>query len=194
MSRNAKIILGVLGGLFLLCVCTSIAGWFALRRAGEALESSVTEEPAEVAALAEQIVEYELPPGYQEAFGMSLFSFDMVAFAPIGGDNGPSIMLMQLPPSVQMDQEEMERQLEQAMQNPNQQNAQNMQIVEERTITIRGQDVPLVTREGSTDDGGSLRQSTALFMGKKGTTMLMIAGSPEVWDQELLDTFIASLE
>lgn len=194
MSRNTKIVLGVVGGLFLLCVCTSVAGWFALRRAGEALESSFTEEPAKVATLAEQIVDYELPPGYQESFGMSLFSFDMVAFSPTAGENGATILLMQLPPSVQMEQEEMERQMEQALQNPNQQNAQNMEVVDERPITIRGQEVMLTTSEGTSDEGQALRQANAIFMGKRGTTMLMISGSRTEWNQEALDTFIASLQ
>jgi hypothetical protein len=51
----------------------------------------------------------------------------------------------------------------------------------------------MTAREGTSDRGEQLRQISGLFQGRGGPTMLMVTGEANAWDQEMLDSFIASI-
>jgi hypothetical protein len=197
MSRNTKIAIGIIAGLVFLCICIGgIIAYFALNRAGqvigEAVEGAIAEEPAEVAQIAQGIVEYKLPPGYREQFGMSFFGFDMVAFGPAESTD-QMIMLMEFPESAGLNQAEMEQQMKQSLQQ--QKGLQNipMQEVDQVQRTIRDQTVTLTVSEGTDSDGTVMRQMSGVFQGKNGLVLLMIVSEKQNWDQRAIDAFIASL-
>jgi hypothetical protein len=60
-------------------------------------------------------------------------------------------------------------------------------------MTIRGEEVEVVTYEGADESGNTMRQVITTFPGKNGTAMLMIMGDPQNWDKEEIDTFIESI-
>ncbi len=194
MSRNAKIIIGIIAGLVVLCLCVSVLGFFALRSAGSLMLQAMdlSEEPQEVANIAQGIVEYELPAGYSEQFGMSFFGFDVAAFGT-GNSNDPIIMLMQFPQETGLSQAEMEQQMRQAVQGQLGQQYSEMPVVDQQTIIVRDQEVTLTVREGTGEDGTTIRQLTGVFQGKDGVVMLMIVGNQQNWDQGAIDTFLNSL-
>ncbi len=194
MSRNTKIVLGIIGGLFILCICAGVVAFLALRSAGPLVERAmtVTEKPEEVTDIAQGIVDYTLPAGYSEQFGMSFFGFDVAAF----GSAGPAkqmIMLMQFPESAGLSQAEMEQQMQQATERQMGRRNYQLPVVGETTTTIRDQRITLTIREGTDSDGTAIRQVSGVFQGKSGIVMLMIMGNRQNWDQEAVDAFIASL-
>jgi hypothetical protein len=192
MSRNTKIVLGIIGGLAILCICVSVVAYFALRKAGQAIEQAVVEDPAKVAQVAQDIVDYNLPPGYGEKFAMSLLGFDMVAFGPANSTD-QMIMLMQFPKNAGLNQAQMEQQLKESLrQQTGQQNVQT-QVVDQVEATIRDQAVTLTISEGTGSDGTVLRQMSGVFQGKNGVVMLMIMGDKQRWDQGAVNAFLASL-
>jgi len=199
MSRNTKIILGVVIGLLLLCVCVGVVAAIAMRAGGSLVEQAVTkgmsisEKPEEVAKTAQGIVEYKLPAGYKEMFGMSFFGFDMVAFGPDQKSPEQIIMLMQFPKGISMSQDEMEKQMEQAFQQQTGQKGMNLKVTGQTTTTLRDQKVNFTIREGTDSEGKAVRQMSGVFEGKKGTVLLMIIGTPQTWNQGNIDAFIASL-
>ena len=66
MSKNAKVALGIVIGIAVLCICICVGGWLALRITGAALEESVIlDNPEQAATLARSIVDYDLPAGYE---------------------------------------------------------------------------------------------------------------------------------
>ncbi len=198
MSRTTKIILWVVVGLLLVCVCVGVVGVIALRSGGSLVEQivskgmSISEKPEEVAKTAQGIADYKLPAGYKEMFGMSFFGFDMVAFGA-ANDKSQVIMLMQFPQSVQMSQDEMEKQMEQAFQQQTGKKGMNLKVTGQTTKNIRDQQVNLTIREGADSDGQAVRQMSGMFKGKSGMVLLMIIGTPQTWNQGAIDAFIASL-
>jgi hypothetical protein len=194
MSRNAKLIIGIIGSFVVLCLCAGVLAFFVFRSATPLLEQAVsmTEDAAEVAAIASGIVDYSLPAGYQEAFGMSFFNFDIVAFSS-SASRRHMIMLMQMPPGAGLDQADMERQMEQSLQQQMGRRNYRVQVVDEITTTIRDQPVTLTVSEGTDDEGTAIRQVAGVFEGKNGVVLLMIMGPQQGWDQAGIDAFIASL-
>ena len=102
MTRNTKIVLGIVAGLLLLCLCGGGATFFLLGAAGRMIARNVVTDPADVAAIADGIAEYQLPAGWREQYGMRFLGFSLVAYAP--ADSRGHIMLMQFPTSVGLDQ------------------------------------------------------------------------------------------
>ena len=197
MSRNTKIVLIVVVVLLLLCCCVGVGGIIALRAGGSLLGQvvsqgmSVTEKPEEVTQIARHMVDYNLPPGYQAEFGMNLFGFDMAAFGP--ADHSTTIMLMQFPAGLELNQADMERQMQQALQRQIGQQELNLTVVDQITTTIRDQSVSLTVQEGTAGDGQPIRQISGIFQGKQGVVMLLVVGNQDTWNQQAIDTFIASL-
>ena len=68
-----------------------------------------------------------------------------------------------------------------------------MKAVETKQMTIRGEEVEVITYEGTDDSGSVMRQVITTFPGKGGTAMLMIMGEPQNWDKEEIDAFIESI-
>jgi hypothetical protein len=101
-------------------------------------------------------------------------------------------MLMQLPAGIQISQEEMERQIEQALARQTGLDSADMTSEEQQT-RIKGELVTLTVREGTTRDGQRMQQVTGLFEGKGGPAVLMVMGDVDTWDQPLVDNFIASI-
>ena len=194
MSRNATLIIGIIGSFLVLCLCASVLAVFVFRSATPLLEQavSVTEDSAEVAAIANEIVDYSLPAGYREAFGMSFFNFDIVAFSTSASPHH-MIMLMQMPQGAGRNQAEMERQLEQSLQQQMGRRNYQVEVVDEITTTIRDQPVVLTVSEGTDDEGTAIRQIAGIFEGKNGVALLMVMGPQRSWDQAGTDAFIASL-
>lgn len=194
MSRNTKIILAIIVILILLCLCGCGVVFFMFRSIGTMLEQSVVTDPASVASISETIADYEVPAGYQEAFGMNLFGFSIVALGTGEGEGQPDnlIMLMQIPSYMNMSEADLEQQLHQALEGQTNQDVQ-LSVIDEMITTIRDQEVVLTISEGADSDGQQIRQLMGLFQGKGGPTMLMIIGPTQGWDQATIDQFIQSI-
>lgn len=197
MDKNTKIILGIIGGIILLCLFCSIAGYVGMNVGGKyLLEQMIIEDPAEVASLADQIADYNLPPGYQE---QALVDFFVGKILMIGKGNndqalsGPLIMLFELPADIEMDQDEIRLRIELEMKQRLRADGWDLILTEEKPAIIRNQEVTLLTYEGTDDTGQSLKQIFTTFNGKNGTIMLMIMGRANEWNSSEIDEFIKSI-
>ena len=195
MSRTAKITIGVIVGLVLLCVCVSLGSVFIfVRSAGDIIEESVSmaENPAEIAPIAQSIVQYDLPAGYTERMGMNLLGFKIVGFGPTENNN-QMIMLMEMPKFSGMSQAEMEQQLRQSIQQQTGRRTTQFKVVDEIDKTIRDQSVTFTISEGIDEDGNTMRQMSGVFEGENGVVLLMAMGNAKTWNQGPVDSFIDSL-
>ena len=194
MSRTTKIVLITVAILVILCVCVCAGSSIAMRAAGPLMQqfTSMTEDPHEVAQIAHNIVDYQLPRGYREQFGISMFGFDMVAFGPENFTD-QMIMLMQFPQFAGLNQAEMEQQMRQSLKEQTGQQDINWQVVDQLDATIRDQRVTLTVQEGTDSKGTVYRQMVGVFGGKNGTAMLMIMAEKQHWDQRAVNAFLASL-
>ncbi|MCG2784075.1 MAG: hypothetical protein L6461_03105 [Anaerolineae bacterium] len=193
---SQKQILIVIGVLVLVCCCVAGLGLAGMGYVGEGIGRSIenADDPENVARIANSIADYDVPAGYKQT-AFEMLSIKYVFIAP--GDGIHSfIMLTQFPQNMVGNQEEMQKEMERAMARQSGQRSITMQIVEEKNYTIRGQQVPAAIMEGETEVEGnlvSMRQMVVVFDGKTGVAALMFYGVKEGWDQEMIDSFIASI-
>jgi hypothetical protein len=200
MSKNTKVILGIIAGVIALCICICVSGWIVLKISGNVLqEAMIKDTPEEAAAIAKEIMDYELPTGYGEEGAMNMGFMQMVIvkdFQSIDIENArPLIMIASMSPDIEVDEEEIRLQIQLSMQRSSNKQGYNMKLVEEQEITIRGQQVPLMIYEGTDENDVSMKQIvTGLFDGKNSKVMLFIAGKVSNWNQEEIDAFIESIK
>jgi hypothetical protein len=190
MSRGLRVALVVLAiALFLCCVAGLGLTLLGTRLVGRAFITN----PERVHSIGGQIADYEVPAGYKEMFAMNM-GVKMVA---LGSGSSTSdfmmIILMQFPGGMEISQQEMERQIEQALAHQMGFGSADMEVVGHQETTIKGESVTLTVREGTASYGEQLRQVTGVFPGKSGPTILMIAGEVAAWDDKTVDEFIASI-
>jgi len=182
MSRTAKI---VLAALLLGCA----AGGLAACSGGQPVQRAVVTDPEKLAEVGRSIADYQLPPGYQDGFGVQLLGFRLVAYVR---DERQHIMLMQFPAAAGLSQVEMEQELRQASQHETGE-LRDLRVVGRQEATIKGEKVVLVVSEGTDAQGQIYRMLSGIFQGRGGPTLLWMAGPVGNWDQAAVDAFIASI-
>ncbi len=195
MSRGVKIALVIAVILLGLC-CIGGAGFYFITQ--RVVSQAVTDDPTKAATLGHEIVDYTLPDGYRELGGMNALIFKMIFIGSASKTSDSMfIVLMQFPTGTNMDQEEMQRQMTQAMQQQGQGRNMQTHVVGTQNATIKGQPVTLTVSEGEMTEGNRagtpIRQVIGIFPAKEGTAMLMVMGNKDTWDQAILDNFLASI-
>ncbi len=191
MSKGVKIALVVIAAVLVLCCIGGLAVYFVTMRA---VSQAFTEDPTQAAKIGHEIVDYTLPPGYRERAAMNAVVFKMVVIGPESQSTDSMILaLMQISAGSNLSQEEMERQVRQAMAQQGQRSDVQVQVVGTQRVTIKGQPVTLTVSEGS-GDGGDYRQVTGVFPGKGGLAMLMAMGAKDSWNEATLAEFLASIK
>ncbi len=102
-------------------------------------------------------------------------------------------MMMAYPPTANMDEKQMQEEMQRAFARQGGQNV-STHVVETRTVSIRGEDEKVTILESSTDKGYAVRQWMTIFKGKNGLVMLMIQGTVDHWNEQLVNDFIASIK
>lgn len=183
MSRTAKIVLSVVAVLVVLIAGLGFAAW-------RFISGNFTTDPTNVAAIGQEIVPHELPPGYEGEFGTDLLGFKvMMAFDQ--QNTQATIMLMSVPAAT--GRAELERS---AREQLSQQRGTNVQFeyVGTRDIVVGGSPVGL-DRYGGVSDGVSVVQEIAVFEGPgSDLVLLMLVTAETVYDASGFEAFLASLE
>ena len=195
MSRTTKIVIGIVGGLLALCCIGIVAAALILPTAVERFaENNFTDDPERAAEVGQAIVDYDVPAAMKEEGAMGFAGMKMVFFTAGERDNAV-VMLMQFPAALQMDEEEMQRQMEDALsQQGNRRQVNNLEVVSVDEVVINDQKTALTTLEGTDENGNAIRQITAVFVSKSGgPAMLMAIGAMDSWESTDIDDFIESL-
>lgn len=187
MSRNTKIILVVVGALFVICLgsCAVIALFLP-----RVVSNAFTPNPANARKIASEIADYTLPPDYQEQIGMDLFVEKLVMIAR-PDRRGLILMLLQVS-TPNVNREQVVRQMQEAFQQQFQRQSGAMHEVAQEPITIRGQETTLVISESETGTN-QMRQAVAVFNGNNGLVVVMAMANASEWDIELLRSFLGSI-
>ena len=195
MNRSIKIALAVLGSIVVLCIC-SVAG---LRMLGtEVFDRMVVDDPAESAAVAQTVLDYQLPSGYQEQMTLDFFAGKMVMIGSdtpgTGGGLRPIIMIMQMPVDETLDPDQLRQQMQQGFQQSGQGQALQFNLVKTEQATLRSQSVNVYTFEGVDGNGQYFRQlMTDPFAGKSGSVIVAVYGPIPSWDKRSVDAFFDSV-
>jgi hypothetical protein len=134
------------------------------------------------------IAEFDPPTGYTSEFSTSMLGYSVVAYK---GQNAPSHLYL-IQSEKESDGDELAKMLAQLV--PGSSNADTrMTVIENRQVTVRGQETTLIVSEGVNSENVSYRQISAAFEGKGGPALLLFSESAEAWDQEAVDAFLESI-
>ena len=195
ISRNMRIVLILIGGVLALCCLLGAALTFFLPQfASRFAEEAIVNDPAQAAAVANDIVDYELPPGFVAEGAMAVLGIDMVFMVPEDGQDA-FIIVTQFPQSMAGNEEAMQRQMEETFSR--QFDRQNVTLMFEgiEPITINGQETTLSIYEGKGENGVDVRQATAVFTSKsEQPAMIMVFAPIANWEERGIEAFLQSLE
>ena len=197
MSNTAKTILIIAGSLLLVCACFvgafSVTGiWSAVRFVNWA-DTNTTRDLYEVAPMIEEIATITLPDGFGSPYGMHFGEITSVGFT--SQSKNTHIMLTQFPQGTTANTENMFKLMTQYAVNPESRwNEGRTTVIEEKSVNIRGEETKLIISEGTSSDGTQYRSAVATFQGKNGPALVMIAGTLDEWDADMVETFIALIQ
>ena len=198
MNQTTKTILIIVGSLVLLCGCGAVllagTGLWSFSRFVEFADESTTENPQEVARIASEIADFNLPEGYTAQYGMKIATFSMVQYTTRSEES--YIFLTRFPAGTSINVDEMMRQVRDGARNPNSRwyNV-DTELIEQKPVTIRGQETTLSISEGTNDQGELYRMANVTFQGRgEGPTLVMFIGPAGQWDIEMVEDFIASIQ
>lgn len=197
MDKTTKTILIILGSLLVLCACAVAAvfgtGLWSLAKYNQWTDTSTTRNFSEVAKFSQEIAVFTLPEGFGSPYGMHVGEITSVGFA--SPSKNTHILLTQFPEGTSINTQELLKQISKYSMNPDSgwSNA-HMTVIEEKPVTVRGQQSTLSISEGTSSDGTNYRSAVTAFNSNKGITLLVIAGTLEEWDNKLVEDFIASIQ
>ena len=148
-----------------------------------------TNDSQHVAELASKIVDFEAPQGYTSEFSAEMAGYILATYK---GTSGPSHLYL-IQSEKEVDGEELQRMLTQLAPGSRDPNTR-MTVIENRPVSVRGQEATLVISDGVNHEGESYRQGMVAFQGKGGPALLVISESLDLWDQSAVDVFIASIK
>jgi hypothetical protein len=197
MDKTTKTILIIIGSVLLVCICgvsvLAATGLWSFRNIVRWADTNTSENPQEVVRFGSEIADFDMPEGFGSPYGMHFGEITSVGYASQSKDT--HILLTQFPEGTHVNVEEMLKLIDQYSNDPDRPwvGAQTT-LIEEKPVTIRGQETTLSISEGTSSDGTTYRSAIATFQGKGGPSMLMIAGPIEEWDIEMVEEFIASIQ
>jgi len=197
MDKTTKTALIIIGSLFLLCACAATAviftGFWSLGNVVKWVGNSTTEDSQEAVRVGSEIADYEIPAGFDTPYGVHFGDVNMVGYT--SQSERSHILLAQFPEGTSLNINEMMRQIS---ERPGDSNdtwyKTETKLLEERPVTICGQETTLSIGEGTSSDGITYRTAIAKFQGRGGPALVMVAGPLDEWDIGMVEAFIASIQ
>jgi hypothetical protein len=191
------IILGILAALVVLCGCgvsamLATGAWFVTDSVQET-NLHITTDARQVEKHGLEIATYTLPEGYRADYAVSVDGILVVGYKAQSDDS--HINLLQLGPTGHIGLDEMEREMKEAAGVPKMEWFDlEMVTIEQRPITIRGEEHLLSVREGTNGAGETFRVAMVQFSGNGGPALLVVSGSLAHWDMAEIERLIVSME
>lgn len=145
-----------------------------------------------VSQVAEKIALYAMPEGYNEDFAVDLWGYQLVSLK--GETENCHLYMVQAPKDMVVDMESLREQALELQGVQKEDRYSHITTTEVRTVTVRGQEVPMIVGEGENSSNQIYREVAVLFEGRGGPTLVSISSPVDEWDWETVDTFIASIE
>ena len=197
MDKTTKTILIVLGSVLVLCACAGVAvfatGLWSFSQLVNFAERSVSESPQVAVRLGSEIADFEVPKGFGSPYSIHFGDVTLIGYK--SRSEKSHLLLAQFPQGTSINLDEMLRIIEEGSGDPNSiWHKTETTIVEQKPVTICGQETTLNISEGISSDGVEFRMATAKFKGRGGPSLVMIAGPLEEWDADMVETFIESIQ
>lgn len=146
-------------------------------------------DPDRVNAAAHRIADFDLPPGYQTDYVLDVGSY---TFAAYKSDDGQShLAFVEVPTGVIPDNEVIEGHVYGGWSRHSERRATVLSVEEP---TVRGHPATLTISERVNGEDRLYRSAYLVFEGNDGTAVLVINQPATVWDRDLVDRFIDSIQ
>jgi hypothetical protein len=197
MDKTTKTVLIIIGSVLLVCICGAsvlfATGLWSFTNIVRWADTNTSENPQEVVRFGSEIADFDVPEGFGSPYGMHFGEITSVGYA--SQSKNTHILLTQFPEGTHVNVEEMLRLINQYSIDPDHAWADaQTTLIEEKPVTIRGQETTLSISEGTSSDGTNYRSAIATFQGKGGPSLLMIAGPIEEWNIEMVEEFVTSIQ
>jgi len=148
-----------------------------------------TNDSQHIADAAARIADFNLPADFVPQFSAAMSGYTVAAYK---GPNGPSHLFL-IQSEKETDGPELEKMLKQLAPGSSDPNTR-MTVIENRKVTVRGQEVDMVISEGTNSENITYRQATVGFAGKSGPVLLLLSETVANWDQAAVDAFLQSIQ
>lgn len=149
----------------------------------------VTNDPQHAEEAVAEIADFDLPMGYEPELSTKMLGYTLAAYK---GKSGPSHLYL-IQSEKESDGEELARMLTQLSPGSSDPNTR-MTVIENRPVTVRGQETMLIMSDGINSEGESYRQVAVAFQGKGGPALLVFSESLDAWNQAGVDEFLDSIQ
>lgn len=195
MDKTTKTILIIVGSVLVLCACATatvfVTGLWTFTKVANAVEQSVSPERA--VRVGAEIADYEVPEGFDSPVSVHMGDMTMVRYT--SQDERSYVLLAQFPEGTSINLEEMLRLMEEGTSDPNNVwYSTDTKIIEQKPVTICGQETTLNISDGTSVQELSYRYGTARFEGRGGPALVMVASPIDDWDMGMVETFISSIQ
>ena len=197
MDKTTKTILMIVGSVVLLCACAAfvvvVTGAWSFNRFVNWSEQNVSERPDAAVRVGSEIADFEIPQGFDSPYSIHFGDVSMVGYT--SRSERSHILLAQFPAGTDINVDEMLRQLSKGSGDPNSVwYKTETALLEEKPVTIRGEQTSLRISEGTSSDGIAYRSAAASFQGRGGPSLVMLAAPIDEWDIEMVEAFIDSIQ
>ena len=197
MDKSTKIILIVLGSVLALCACAGVAvfatGLWSFSKFVNFAERSISESPQVAVRLGSEIADFEVPEGFGSPYSVHFGDVTLIGYK--SPSEKSHLLLAQFPQGTSINLDEMLRIIEEGSGDPNSVwYKTDTTLVEQKTVTICGQETTLNISEGISSDGVAFRMASAKFEGRGGPSLVMVAGPTDEWDSDVVEVFIESIQ
>ena len=156
-------------------------------------EQSVSESPQVAVKVGGEIADFEVPEGFGSPYSIHFSDVSMIMYK--SQSDRSHLMVAQFPKNTSINVEEMLRQIKQGSGDPHSiWYSVEMTLLEQRPVTVRGQETMLNISEGTSSDGITYRTATATFQGRGGPALVMVGATLDEWNIEMVEGFIASIQ
>lgn len=197
MDKSTRTILIVIGSILVVCACAAAGifatGLWSFSSFVNFAEESVSESPEVAVRVGAEIADYEIPEGFGSPYSIHFADVTLIGYKT--PSERSHLLLAQFPEGTSIDVDEMLRIIRDGSNDPNSiwYNTET-EIVEQKPVSIRGQEVALTISEGISSDGVEFRMATAKFEGRGGPALAMIAGPLSEWDGDMVENFFSTIE
>jgi hypothetical protein len=197
MDKSTRNTLIGIGSILLVCGCITAVifatGLWSFSRFVNWAEESVSESPDVAVRVGSEIADFEIPTGFGSPYSVHFGDVTMVGYQ---SENGNShILLAQFPEGTSINVDEMLKEISEYSDDPNSTwYKTETTLVEQKPVSIRGQETTLNISEGTSSEGITYRSATATFQGRGGPALVLVAAPIDEWDMEAVETFVASIE
>ncbi len=188
-SRLAILVAGVLGVLSACCVGLVVLAPN-LRRIVQAPFWKTDTQLA--AQAAHEMVDYDLPPNYQELKVLSVQDQAVEVIIANRAQPGDMIYLESVQDGI-FAEDEWQASYETRLAREMGDRRYNTRASGTQPATVRGQPATLRLFEGTDETGRPIRQVVCGFGGKNGDVLLAIVAGQDHWDQAMIDSFLRSI-